>query len=947
MYQTEQGREFCLACLPGFVSDKTGNDKKCHRCPIGQYQSEQGKEECTFASLDAVVMGGMVQVQVPLGSYKVCHGTLCNQFSTCPAGWHGFDPPNAGCAACEPGMTSFSGSTRCRMCSKGRFSNQTQSKTCTECETNTFQHQDSAAAIKCTECPLGWAQPNKGQSLCVSLGWKTAADCSNTEYLNNTSINQKDWTCVACPSGGACQGETTIGTLPPLFGWWPVPVAQRKSIHDMFAECLYHPACLGLPNIALENKYFAANDANDDLAKRPFNSTGFSIGTCNVDAGFRNHSSLCHTCKSNFRRRGADRCAKCPDSVANWGFMALGMFIILAGLIFIAGTAIASAGKQELSESVQKILLNYLQVAAMIRIFPLRWPAVIEHLFDFQGAFSTVGDHLVNPDCVTTSASAAELFYSKQAFFSFLPFLVTLLAFVFWYVYGLVKQTPFFDKRDKRDKPADGSNGKNTTKDYFVVTVGAILYLLFPTLVSSTFQLFDCRTVGNGKWLHADMEESCNGDRYQWMVLLFGISQLVLYVGGLPLLLLWFLIRNHDNLQTHAVRSRYGLFFAAYKQERFYWEIVLSLRKIIVTGLGVFGPLWGVVRQTQVALLVLSIFIVVEIVGDPFKESSPRHKILARLESSTLIVLYLTMWSGTMIFSSAEANDTASVEALSLFVVLIAVVMMAWLVIQMLREIGHEKSTCVAQLRYAVVVFCKKIRGCNRAREIGTREEQDDDEEDRGADGIERGNRKQRRLSSRELMRIEMTELGSRTDSMDTLATTKMGHWKKIKQARRASGAFKQGGNERAQRLARSISAKTNPMVQLNHTGAACAHRKTVATATRADDPMDKPVTTKTGHWKNMKQARRASRAFKQGGKERAQRLARGIATNNNPALQLNCTDAACTQWKTVASETLETGSFKQSGKRRIKRLSKIIKSREVASAAADSKPFGGSDGTE
>jgi hypothetical protein len=53
-------------------------------------------------------------------------------------------------------------------------------------------------------------------------------------------------------------------------------------------------------------------------------------------------------------------------------------------------------------------------------------------------------------------------------------------------------------------------------------------------------------------------------------------------------------------------------FFAAYKQDRFYWKIVLSLRKIIIVGLGVFGPSLGAVRQAQVALLVLFIFIVLK-----------------------------------------------------------------------------------------------------------------------------------------------------------------------------------------------------------------------------------------------------------------------------------------------------------------------------------------------
>lgn len=76
----------------------------------------------------------------------------------------------------------------------------------------------------------------------------------------------------------------------------------------------------------------------------------------------------------------------------------------------------------------------------------------------------------------------------------------------------------------------------------------------------------------------------------------------VLYVFGLPCLMLWFLIRNKDRLDEHVVQSRYGLFYAGYKRERFYWETVLSLRKIAIVGLGVFGPSLG---QGHVLILIL------------------------------------------------------------------------------------------------------------------------------------------------------------------------------------------------------------------------------------------------------------------------------------------------------------------------------------------------------
>ena len=232
---------------------------------------------------------------------------------------------------------------------------------------------------------------------------------------------------------------------------------------------------------------------------------------------------------------------------------------------------------------------------------------------------------------------------------------------------------------------------------------------MFPTLVGRTFMIFNCRAVGSGTWLHVDLEESCQSDRYRFMVILLGVSQLILYVCGLPLILLYFLVRNRDRLRTHAVQSRYGVYFSGYKDNRFYWEIILSVRKISIVGLGIFGPEMGAVRQSQVALLILGIFIGIEVLGSPFREPTERHKILAKLELSSLIVLSLTMWSGLMIFSSSEVDDTTTVQTMTVFVVLLTTAMMVWLVAQLARECMHENNVSPAKVRKNVVALRKRL----------------------------------------------------------------------------------------------------------------------------------------------------------------------------------------------------------------------------------------------
>ena len=59
-------------------------------------------------------------------------------------------------------------------------------------------------------------------------------------------------------------------------------------------------------------------------------------------------------------------------------------------------------------------------------------------------------------------------------------------------------------------------------------------------------------------------------------------------------LVLIFLHRNKymdgGGLKKHATLVRYGLFYGAYKESTYYWEIVLTMRKVLVVALSVFGP---------------------------------------------------------------------------------------------------------------------------------------------------------------------------------------------------------------------------------------------------------------------------------------------------------------------------------------------------------------------
>ena len=62
-----------------------------------------------------------------------------------------------------------------------------------------------------------------------------------------------------------------------------------------------------------------------------------------------------------------------------------------------------------------------------------------------------------------------------------------------------------------------------------------------------------------------------------------------------------------------------------------------------------------------------------------------------------------------MIFSSAELGDKATVQFLSVFVILITVAMSVWLVAQLIRECVHEKGEAAVAVVNNMAVLRRRI----------------------------------------------------------------------------------------------------------------------------------------------------------------------------------------------------------------------------------------------
>jgi len=178
---------------------------------------------------------------------------------------------------------------------------------------------------------------------------------------------------------------------------------------------------------------------------------------------------------------------------------------------------------------------------------------------------------------------------------------------------------------------------KKHYKDYMILSIVMLTFLLYPKLVKLTLSMLRCPKIGHQPYLMASLQEPCFQGRHWQHVLMITIPQIVLYVIGLPVAATIHLLRNKENLHHRQFYTRYGLLYLGYRDERAWWELVVAFRKVAVVSVGTFGTLLGVVDiQAHLALLVVFCSIAAHLIGKPFDVSQANTRLLHNLELAAL-----------------------------------------------------------------------------------------------------------------------------------------------------------------------------------------------------------------------------------------------------------------------------------------------------------------------
>jgi type IV secretory pathway VirB2 component (pilin) len=562
-----------------------------------------------------------------------------------------------------------------------RFSPQSAASTITAQSNSVVVTQYSRSITNFSPAPVFFRVAGQNPLAIGMLSTASGAipeQCTQSQYLS-TNLGINDWRCEACPSGAYCGGGPAESIVPQA-GYYFFPAGSGALPSEFnIVPCPNPDACIG----------YSQGSSSRSIAQLQ-GRQGDQL------CAERYSGNLCHRCKIGTARSGATGCAACKSRAENvltllGGFLAT--LVVLAVIIVLTLQAAGRPGRMEVM--LAKIVITHLSTISLASSFELSWPSAATGLFDFADSLASVDSSIISPDCVM-EREAVERSYLGSTYLQrsvvtlILPcVIVPFLAMMWMIVYGIVAglralrlvQDP---KRDTqlRSCPAPsackkvaeiltlkagGTEGEasslpsklSTTPwwdgdhiESFGVSVIILLFLAHVTLTRVSLSLLTCIRIGNGKrYLLEDLSVECGTAKANGFQFGVGLIGFLLYGLGIPAIAFAVLYRRRNSLTKPKNMRVYGFIYSGFKNQWYYWESLVSLRKVGMSIAAIFLSQVGPFTQALGAQLILVGAAIVHARARPYT-----RVLLNNMESLSIGVSLITFVGGLYLFSKEASG---------------------------------------------------------------------------------------------------------------------------------------------------------------------------------------------------------------------------------------------------------------------------------------------------
>jgi hypothetical protein len=120
--------------------------------------------------------------------------------------------------------------------------------------------------------------------------------------------------------------------------------------------------------------------------------------------------------------------------------------------------------------------------------------------------------------------------------------------------------------------------------------------------------------------LEDDFEIKCWENAHKTWTLSVALPSMIFWGLGIPLLALIYLYKLKNQIDDQKTRERWGFIFNGFKKNFYFWEIVISYRKILIIFISVFASSLGLITQALLFFLVILGFTLITIRFRPYQK---------------------------------------------------------------------------------------------------------------------------------------------------------------------------------------------------------------------------------------------------------------------------------------------------------------------------------------
>ncbi|CRG93111.1 cysteine repeat modular protein 2, putative [Plasmodium gallinaceum] len=555
----------------------------------------------------------------------------------------------------------------------------------------------------CAPCERGFFKTMIGDFACESKCKPNSTSFVGTMHeahcfcLENYYF--KNGVCLSCPDGAYCKGGFEEETL----------LIMKKNENYLDPSKIKHVMPVPKENYALYRLKTNIYNSNWFIVECPIKEACLYDEKCHESMT----NFLCGECKKGYTNNFSklNLCIKCSGNIINILHMIfVCAFVLLFTVIMAYLNVFTGTNRKSVHSIVIKIAVNYFSCMKIFYVmgtseiyFPINFSShanyIITNIKKLLKAKKNYG-----PYCILTNyfaLSHADAYFYGMVFYAFRPILLaivlTILMFLVVEIYKHRVRNETKLKLKVIDKIKELGNNKlyeeimqelpseralvlfryltipgdskfkrirNFLEDMTPMYV-TLLFFIHTKTTLSMLTLLDCKAIYyNDKFVEQYMSYvpsvKCDLSKNYAKFFILGISGLIVWGIGIPLMSYLVLYKNRKQLHSENILLKYGFLNNGFNFQFWYWESAVFLRKILVLLISTV-PIFKTAKIFGTTMwlftIISSFFLTLQLILQPF--DSRNYHILNKLETYSMVSWTITL----MIFVFLTiSNCTATIN---------------------------------------------------------------------------------------------------------------------------------------------------------------------------------------------------------------------------------------------------------------------------------------------